>query len=158
MIAGQVVAGRAATIPLTLQGSAQEQVVTLDAIIDTGFTGFLTLPLQQIARLGFAYEGIIDARLGDGRAVEFDMFAGAVLWNGHIRIGIVLAAEGTPLVGMALLSGSRITIDVTDGGDVAIIFRRGAPQIPNQHARTQNGNGYPTAVRCPGVNVVSARA
>ena len=59
MITGQVVAGREVVILLTLQGT-QGQVTTLDAIVDTGFTGFLTLPLSQIAQLGFSYEGIID--------------------------------------------------------------------------------------------------
>ena len=66
-------------------------MATLDAIVDTGFTGFLTLPLSQIAQLGFSYEGIIDARLGDGRAAEFDMFAGTVLWDGYVRTGTALA-------------------------------------------------------------------
>ena len=69
MITGQVVAGREAVIPLTLQGT-QGQMTTFDALVDTGFTGFLTLPLSQIAQLGFSYEGIIDARLGDGRAAS----------------------------------------------------------------------------------------
>ena len=119
MITGQVVAGREVVILLTLQGT-QGQMTTLDAIVDTGFTGFLTLPLSQIAQLGFSYEGIIDARLGDGRAAEFDMFAGTVLWDGYVRTGIVLAVEGTPLVGMALLRGSRLTVEVSDGGMVTI--------------------------------------
>jgi predicted aspartyl protease len=119
VIAGRVVAGREAVIPISLLG-AQGQGETINAIVDTGFTGFLTLPLQQIARLGFAYEGIIDARLGDGRAAEFDMFAGAVVWDEQVRAGIVLAVEGTPLIGMALLRGSRVTLDVADGGVVTI--------------------------------------
>jgi predicted aspartyl protease len=119
MITGHVLAGHYATIPLVLQGS-QGQEETRDVIIDTGFTGFLTLPLPQIAKLGFPYQGLIDARLGNGSAAEFDMFAGAVLWDGQLREGIVLAVDGTPLVGMGLLHGSRLCLDITDGGPVTI--------------------------------------
>ncbi len=119
MITGFVRAGRYATIPLVVQGT-QGQEETLDAIIDTGFTGFLTLPLPQIAKLGFPYQGLIDAQLGNGSAAEFDMFAGAVVWGGQLRHGIVLAVDGSPLLGMALLSGSRVCLDVIDNGSVTI--------------------------------------
>jgi predicted aspartyl protease len=119
MITGYVLAGHYATIPLVLQGS-QGQEETRDVIIDTGFTGFLTLPLPEIARLGFPYQGLIDARLGNGKPAEFDMFAGLVVWDGQIRTGIVLAADGMPLVGMTLLRGSRLCLDIIDGGAVTI--------------------------------------
>jgi hypothetical protein len=49
-----------------------------------------------------------------------DMFLGAVRWEGQLREGIVLAADGMPLVGMALLSGSRVCLDIIDGGRVTI--------------------------------------
>ncbi|NOT57826.1 MAG: clan AA aspartic protease [Deltaproteobacteria bacterium] len=119
MITGHVVAASTALIPIHFPNT-QGQEDPIEAIIDTGFTGFLTLPLPQIAKLGFPYQGLIDARLGNGSAAEFDMFAGAVLWDGQLRTGIVLAVEGTPLVGMALLRGSRVTLDVEDGGLVTI--------------------------------------
>jgi len=37
-----------------------------------------------------------------------------------VREGTVLAAEGTPLVGMALLHDSRITLEIEDGSLVTI--------------------------------------
>jgi predicted aspartyl protease len=119
MITGSVVAGREAIIPVSLLGT-NGRVEPIDAILDTGFTGFLTLPLPQIARLGFPYEGIIHARLGDGREVELDMFVGMVLWEGQAREALLLAAEGKALVGMALLAGYRVTLDVAPGGLVMI--------------------------------------
>ncbi len=118
MITG-VVTANAAVIAVQLVGT-NGQTATLDAIVDTGFNGFLTLPLPEIARLGFAYQGNMEAVLGDGSETMMDMFLGAVRWEGQIREGTVLAAEGTPLVGMALLHGSRVTLDITDGGPVTI--------------------------------------
>jgi clan AA aspartic protease len=118
MITG-VVTANAAVIAVQLVGT-NGRTATLDAIVDTGFNGFLTLPLPEIARLGFAYQGNMEAVLGDGSDTMMDMFLGVVHWEGQLREGTVLAAEGTPLVGMALLTGSRVCLDITDGGPVTI--------------------------------------
>jgi predicted aspartyl protease len=119
MITGRVTAQQQALIPLTLH-DWQGQVATVEAIVDTGFNGFLTLPLPEIARLRFPYEGIADVILGDGDTVRLDSFAGTVLWDGEVRTGLVLAANGLPLVGMALLSGSRVCLEVIANGPVSI--------------------------------------
>ena len=68
----------------------------------------------------FPYEGMMQVVLGDGQAADLDMFTGTVVWDGQLREGIVLAVDGTPLVGMALLAGSRVCLDVTDDGPVTI--------------------------------------
>ena len=118
MITGSVIAN-AARIAVHLVGS-NGQTATLEAIIDTGFNGFLTLPLPEIARLGFAYQGNMEAVLGDGSETTMDMFLGTVRWEGQLREGTVLAADGTPLAGMDLLAGSRLCLDLIDGGAVTI--------------------------------------
>ena len=58
--------------------------------------------------------------LADGSTVELQRFDGFVEWHDELREVMVLAAEGGPLIGMSLLRGSRITIDVDDGGLVAV--------------------------------------
>lgn len=80
MITG-VVTANAALIKVHLVGT-NGQTETVDAIVDTGFNGFLTLSLPQIARLRFPYEGNMEAVLGDGSDTMMDMFLGAVLWDG----------------------------------------------------------------------------
>jgi hypothetical protein len=49
-----------------------------------------------------------------------DVFAGSVLWEGHAQAVMVLAADGSPLVGMGLLEGSRLCLAVADNGPVTI--------------------------------------
>ena len=48
------------------------------------------------------------------------MYAAVVIWDGE-RISLPVFGLGdTPLVGMALLRGNRVAIDVEEGGPVAI--------------------------------------
>ena len=54
MITGVVTADRQVVIPLTVRGpTGQEQQI--EAIIDTGFDGWLSLPSSLIALLGLAW-------------------------------------------------------------------------------------------------------
>lgn len=96
------------------------QEVQLDAVIDTGFTGFLTLPAQLIADLELPFTAVTRAELGDGSGVDMDVFEGVVRWDNQEQDIVILAAEGGVLVGMSMLSGYRLTLDVEDGGAVLI--------------------------------------
>ncbi len=61
-----------------------------------------------------------DAVLANGAGVSLPGWLGAVLWPGRPRSILVLPADGAPLLGMNLLRGSRVTLDVQVGGDVVI--------------------------------------
>lgn len=119
MITGVVTEHGTAVITVSVL-ALNQTATTVDAVIDTGFNGFLTLPLPQIARLQFPYEGTMRVELGNGQEVELDMFSGTMLWEGQVREGLVLAAEGSPLVGMGLREGSRLCLDIIAGGPVTI--------------------------------------
>ena len=89
-------------------------------MIDTGFTGFLTVTPALVTELGLSLEGISRATLADGSEVTFDVYDVAVLWDGQPRYVLADAAETTPLVGMRLLDSHNLNIDVVDGGRVII--------------------------------------
>ena len=58
--------------------------------------------------------------LANGETVNFDLFSAAVLWDGEVRQVVVCAADGGPLVGIAMLRGCHLGVDVEDGGRVEI--------------------------------------
>lgn len=58
MIVGVVNANREATIRLTVR-SANGQEHAIEAIIDTGFTGFLTLPSTLIASMRGTFQEVV---------------------------------------------------------------------------------------------------
>jgi clan AA aspartic protease len=119
MITGVVTSNREATIRVLVRG-VYGQEAEVEAVIDTGFTGFLTLPAGLIASLALSFAGTTRAALADGREVAMDVFETSVLWDNLERDVVVLEAEGVALVGMALLSGYRVTLEVQGGGSVRI--------------------------------------
>ena len=96
-------------------------------VIDTGFDGTLSLPLADIERLGLR-EG--DARifeLANGREYLSRTFNAVVHWDGG-RYEVVVNEMGKrPLLGMELLSGRRVTLDVVEDGPVTVERLGAAP-------------------------------
>ena len=119
MIAGTVTADREAVVAIEVRapGGKPER---FEAVIDTGFTECLALPRHTIARLGLPFRGSQRVTLGDGRDVNVPMHRALVEWHGRPVPVLVLGVDGGALLGMALLQGSRLTVDVTDGGPVRI--------------------------------------
>lgn len=98
--------------------NAPKQVV--EAVIDTGFTGFLSLPMARISALGLTWHFRDIGTLGDGSEVIFEMYKATVIWDGQIQIIDVAASEAAPLVGMSLLYGFKVQIEAIEGGMVTI--------------------------------------
>jgi len=119
MLIGQVTADKEAVLPIELLGS-QGQILQVEAGIDTGFNGYLTLPRTVIQELDLVFIGQARAALGDGNEVSMDLFLVAIQWEEVRRDVHVLEAEGGTLVGMALLDGHRVVMDVEEGGTVSI--------------------------------------
>jgi predicted aspartyl protease len=119
MIQGIVTPNRQARIRLTVFGSGG-QPHDVDALMDTGFNLFLTLPAATIASLALPFALRTQATLADGSLVQLDCHRATVDWDGQPRAVLVVCADGGPLAGMSLLYGSRVTLDVVDGGAVTI--------------------------------------
>ena len=56
----------------------------------------------------------------DGSESVFDIYEGTVLWDGSPRRIAVDEASTAPLVGMALLDGYELNVQVRSGGNVTI--------------------------------------
>jgi clan AA aspartic protease len=123
MVGSVAADGSEPLLPLVLLGgiengpSIQEDI---EAVIDTGFDGELTLQEATIQLLGYPYSGSAGGTLADGSEVQFDYYEGRVLWHGSERPVAVIGAEGQPLIGMGLLGGSRLTLDAEPDGGVLV--------------------------------------
>ena len=103
------------------------------AIIDTGFTGFLQLPLGHAIALGLPLEGTTSVRLADGTtAVKLTAQAQATLF-GESRVGVVIIEFGSPeiLAGLDFLRQFRRGLIVAQWG-VAFMPEEEPPPEPSQ--------------------------
>ena len=119
MIEGAVNAAYEAVVSLSLQG-ADGRTQEIEAVVDTGYTGFLTLPFTLVDELGLPFAYVGRAFLANDDEVEFDVHDVTVLWDGQPREVRAAATGSTPLVGMMLLDGHDLNIQVRDGGRVVI--------------------------------------
>jgi clan AA aspartic protease len=119
MITGVVNANREAIVRLVVTGPSGQQQDT-EAIIDTGFTGFLTLPPARVTALGLSWLSRQPGILADGSVDIFDVYVATVMWDGQPRTVEVEAADTEPLVGMSLLDRHSLRIDVLRGGVVTV--------------------------------------
>jgi clan AA aspartic protease len=119
MIVGQVNANFEAAIELSVIGT-QGEPREVEAVIDTGYNGFLTLPPELVAELRLESVGVGQATLANGRSETFELFAATVVWDGLERLVDIDAAETTPLVGMLLLEGYDLHVRVKVGEPVVI--------------------------------------
>ncbi|WP_103669548.1 clan AA aspartic protease [Pseudanabaena sp. BC1403] len=119
MIQGVVNQSCEATIPLVIINE-KRQTKLVDAVIDTGYTGYLSLPSEIISALDLPWTGVDRGTLGDGSEVTFEVYAATVIWDGQYRNIPVNEAETDPLVGMSLLYGYDLRIRAIVGGKVTI--------------------------------------
>ena len=121
MLGDPAVTGRP-FISVTIASTSDEQLsVPVSVAVDTGLTGLLTLPLVTISQLDLLFITNQPAELADGSINHYDVYAGRIFWHGQERIVPIYGVDSDPLVGMALLWNSRLTMDVVPGGVVTIV-------------------------------------
>ncbi len=74
MITGKVTVNREAVIELEVAGPAQ-QPRRIQAVIDTGYNGYITLPSHLITALQLPFVGHRRGMLADGSVVLLDVFS-----------------------------------------------------------------------------------
>lgn len=98
------------------QGRTQE----VEAVIDSGFNGALTLPPALVTTLNLRWRSVDLATLADGSTCVFQVYVGSLVWDGKVRTILVAEADADPLVGMRLLRGHELKMHVRARGKVTI--------------------------------------
>jgi predicted aspartyl protease len=108
-----------ATVSLRLRspGGFESQI---DAVIDTAYTGTLTLSARRCMSLGLPIRSKLMTILADGSRRRVDSFTAELHWGGIWRVIAVTAIDTAPLIGMALLRGYRLEVDFVAGGEVLV--------------------------------------
>ena len=110
-------------------------MLAVEAVVDTGFDGELTLRLAMVEALALPLVGSAESVLADGSVVLEDVCLATVLWHGRERPVRALIADASPLVGMALLAGSELRVRAEGGGEVAV------EELPLPEGPVRRGSG-----------------
>ncbi len=119
MITGIVNADFEPIIPLSICGS-DGKVYTQEAIVDTGFNGWLSLPPDLIAQLNLKWKRRGRAILGDGTECVFNVYEAVLVWDENFLTIPIDEADSEPLVGMSLMEGYQLMVQVFEGGHVEL--------------------------------------
>jgi clan AA aspartic protease len=119
MMNGVVNLLREATLTVVVSNS-NRQLQSISTVIDTGFSGFLSLPSAIITTLDLPWSASDIVTLGDGSETLFDLYTASVIWDGQYREIYIAESETEPLLGMSLLYGYRLQVDTIEGGIVRI--------------------------------------
>jgi|SRR5215216_159810 len=119
-LTGHINDRRDAVVLLDVLGGedASEQV---EAVLDTGFDGDLTLPPEAIVGLRLKFQGARETMVGDGRIVPLRIYRARVSWDGRERpVQVLMVPRGKALFGMGLLWNHDVQLSIADGGSVTI--------------------------------------
>jgi clan AA aspartic protease len=119
MIPGVVNGNLEATIRLMVRGSGGQEL-EIEAVIDTGFNGFLTLSPTLVGQLGLLHIGQSRALLANGQEELLDLYEVTLQWDGQWRTVETDAADTDALVGMSLLYRYSVYVEAVEGGQVVI--------------------------------------
>jgi len=119
VITGQVTAELEARLTIRVRSETRTEIA-VESIVDTGFSGFLTLPVAIISALQMQRQGFTHIRLADGNHVGVNLYEGQVWWNDRWRPITIQESEGDPLLGMELLRNHDLFVKVIAGGEVTV--------------------------------------
>jgi clan AA aspartic protease len=118
MITGTI-SQRRAYVSLVVRGPAGQQG-EVEFVLDTGFTGAMTLPPAACTALVLPLARVQPVLLADGTRAILQVYDATVEWIDGPEDVEVLAMTGSPLIGMSLLEGCDVRLQVIEGGLLTI--------------------------------------
>ncbi len=111
MILGQVDDYRRPLIPLVIRHPTTGKGVSVDALIDTVFSGSLLLTPTHVNALGLQRSSMVSAGLADGSSVVLETFHCQVEWLGKRKTIEAVGGSGSyVLIGSGLLEECTLFI------------------------------------------------
>jgi clan AA aspartic protease len=116
---GRFLPSREFAVELTLR-NLEGDPIEVTAVVDTGFSGFLTVPFSVLEQLGLSQTDTEEATLADGSVLRFGVYEVTLDWEEEERTVPVYATESAALLGVSMLLGCIGTFEFIEGGMVTI--------------------------------------
>ena len=98
----------------------QGQIHEIEAVLDTGYNSYLSLPSDLIEVLGLPHTGETKMKLSDGTVQTVLTYDADVMTDKRLFHVEVDAAEGTPLAGMRLFTNYDLTMRIEPSGSLSL--------------------------------------
>ena len=108
-------------VPIEIESGAVEVRMEVEALLDSGFTGAVSVPLRVVEQLKLEWSGEHSVILGDASEVGVDLYEGMVYFAGRRYRCAVLATGDIPTVGMHLMQGLKVCFEATADGEIEIV-------------------------------------
>ncbi len=91
-------------------------IITVDVLLDTGFTNCLAMDIQDVESLGWRYIKKQEMKTARGESL-FDIYEGIVIFDGQEMKVPVVVGDGIPeiLIGLPWLEDRRLVVDKKAG-------------------------------------------
>lgn len=94
--------------------------LTIEFVVDTGFTDELTLPLDAVAALGLPFDYSLQVNLANDTDAVVPVHSATIVWQNSERPSRVFATGRCPLLGTALLEGFELMAQFAKSGLVTV--------------------------------------
>jgi clan AA aspartic protease len=104
------------TLKIKVWGVLTNNAVEIEVMLDTGFSGFLTLPLQTALPLGLILLSTAEYVLADNTKQLNLLCHGSIGFDSENVSGLIAISPGDPLLGMEFLrkSGLHLSLDAAN--------------------------------------------
>lgn len=102
-------------IKLRIAGAQRKHAVEFDAIVDTGFTGFISMPLLRAFPLGLILRATTEVELADGSKQTKLVAEGRAFVGDRVKKGLVILEDESRdvLIGMDFLRTFRLMLNIS---------------------------------------------
>jgi clan AA aspartic protease len=110
LITGQIAENDDSLVALALVSGRRR--LRVSAVVDTGFSGYLSVPDGLVRTIGWRPWGMQRCKLADGRIVRQRVYIGLVAFGGRRHSVLAVRSQGGEvLIGTKLLSGRLCEFD-----------------------------------------------
>ena len=99
---------------------SQEIIFDVEFVVDTGFNGYLTLPVGAVGAMNLPLFSTTVTILADGTQSLIPTHVATIDWHGEEVLVPVLAMGSKPLLGTSLLSQCRLLVEFTEDGSIEL--------------------------------------
>ena len=118
-------------VPIIVAGRHGQE--SISALIDTGFTGELLLPLKIAVPLGLQLAGVAPCQLADGSISKQMLFSASITWGTQTRsVTVNVVDVEDALIGGGLLHGYVLLVDFQQKQLIVKEPGTDDPQVDNQ--------------------------